>query len=276
MHTQPVKWTSIAIFVAVVALSAASAVRAQGTGGIITPTTQMNANAQLDHLEEKNMGDPRAAKAYKKFEKTKDLDKRIKLGTDFVNRYPSDYRAQAVYEQLAQAYYANHDLKSFFSCTDRGIALFPNDTTLLSLTGWVIPHQYKPTDPGGAQELAKAETYEQRALVALSAMKTPSSMSDKQFAAYKKQVLALAHGGLGLIYFRQSKFQDSVTEMQQATENAASPDATDFLVLGADYQNLGQMKNATGAFSRCAQISGPLQASCKQYADSSAKQAAAK
>lgn len=275
MTTQRTKRIGIMAAAAVATLFVATAARAQQQpqGGISNTLTQMNANQAVDDIQEKSLGDPRAAGAYKSFEKAKDLNKRIKLGVDFINRFPSDYRAQAVYEQLAQAYYANHDLTDFYSCTDRGITLYPNDATLLSLTGWVIPHQYKPTDPDGDKKLVKAESYEKRALGALTTMKTPNSMSDKQFAAYKKQVSALAHGGLGLIYFRQSKFQDSVTEMQQATADASSPDATDYLVLGADYQNLDQMKNAADAFNRCAQIPGPLQAGCKQYADSTAKQA---
>jgi tetratricopeptide (TPR) repeat protein len=275
MKTERTKRISMIFAAAVATLFVATAARAQATQTtpLSNPLTQMDANQTVDRIQQKSLDDPRAAGAYKAFEKAKNTDKRIKLGEDFINRFPNDYRTQAVYEELAQAYYAKHDLTSFYSCTDRGITLYPDDATLLALTGWVIPHEYKPGDPNGAKNLAKAETYEQRALSALGTMKTPNSMSDKQFDAYKKQVSALAHGGLGLIYFRQSKFQDSVTEMQQATENIASPDATDYLILGADYQNLNQMKNAADAFNRCAQIPGPLQSGCKQYANSSAKQA---
>lgn len=262
------------VAVAVAALFVATAAHAQTTQTPLSnPLTQMNANQQVDQVKEKSLGDPKAASAYKAFEKAKEPAKRIKLGEDFINRYPNDYRARAVYEQIAQAYYAKHDLTDFYKCTDRGITLYPKDATLLALAGWVIPHQYKPSDAGGAKKLAKAESYEKRALSALGTMKAPTSMSDKQFAAYKKQVSALAHGGLGLIYFRQAKFQDSVTEMQQATADSATPDATNYLVLGADYQNLNQMKNAADAFNRCAQIPGPLQSGCKQYAESTAKQA---
>lgn len=138
----------------------------------------------------------------------------------------------------------------------------------------MIAHEYKPTDPDGAKNLEKSEMYEKRALNDISIMKAPTSISNDQFAAYKKQVLALAHGALGLVYFRESKFQDSVTELQTATGDAAAPDATDYLVLGADYQNLDRFKDAADAFNRCAQIDGPLQSGCKQYADSSTKQSA--
>jgi tetratricopeptide (TPR) repeat protein len=240
--------------------------------GLNNSTTQMNSTRQIEQVQEQQLGDPRAAKAYGSFMNEKNPQKRIKKGKDFISRFPSDYRAQAVYEQLAQLYNAQNDMTDFYSCSDRGISLYPNDATLLSLSGFVIAHAYKPTDANGAQELAKAESYEKRALSSMDTMKAPASMSADQFKAYTKQVLALAHGALGLIYFRQSKFQDSVTELTAATKNSAAPDATDYLVLGADYQNLSQWKQAADAFHQCAQISGPLQSGCKQYAASSAKQ----
>jgi tetratricopeptide (TPR) repeat protein len=281
MRSQKIKKIGVAAAVAIVALFTVTSARAQGTGAssgtqgaLNNSLTQMNADQQIDQIQEKDLGDPKAASAYDSFLKAKSVDKKIKLGRDFINRYPDDYRAQGVYELLAQAYYSKRDLPNFYSCMDRGITLYPKDATLLSLAGWVIPHEYQQNDPDKDKKLEKAEIYEKRALGALTTMTAPRGMSDEQFAAYKKQVTALAHGGLGLIYFRQAKFEDSMTEMQTATADAANPDPTDYLVLGADYQNLNRFKDAADAFNRCAQISGPLQAGCKQYADSSTKQAA--
>jgi tetratricopeptide (TPR) repeat protein len=243
--------------------------------GLNNSSTQTQATRQIEEVQQQQLGDPRAAIAYESFVKQENPDKKIKQGKDFINRYPSDYRTQGVYEQLAQLYNSQHDMPDFYSCIDRGITLYPDDATLLSLAGFVITHEYKPTDADGAKNLEKAETYEKRALSSITIMKAPAGMSDEQVAAYKKQVLGLAHGALGLIYFRQSKFQESVTEMLEATQAEASPDATDYLVLGADYQNLDRFKDAADAFNHCAQIDGPLRSGCKEYADSSTKQAAA-
>ncbi|HVB85856.1 MAG TPA: hypothetical protein VNK23_04220 [Candidatus Dormibacteraeota bacterium] len=263
----------LAIFFAASLAQAQAGVSVPSTG-LNNSSTQTQATRQIEQVQEQQLGDPRAARAYDAFMKQKSPEKRIKEGKDFINRYSGDYRAQAVYEQLAQLYYSQKDLTDFYSCADRGITLYPGDATLLSLSGFVVAHEYKPTDPDGAKELEKSEMYEKRALTTITIMKAPTSMSNDQFAAYKKQVSALAHGALGLIYFRQSKFQDSVTELETATEDAAAPDATDYLVLGADYQNLNRFKDAADAFNRCAQIDGPLQTGCKQYADSSTKHAA--
>jgi len=271
----------IALSITLAFFLAASVARAQAgvsvpSTGLNNSTTQTDSTRQIEQVQQQQLGDPRAAKAYTSFMKQKNPEKRIKEGKDFINRYAADFRTQAVYEQMAQLYYAQKDLPDFYSCTDRGITLYPSDATLLSLAGYVTAHEYKPTDADGPKELDKAELYEKRALNDITIMKTPNSMTDEQFAAYKKQVLALAHGALGLVYFRQSKFQESVNELEAATDNSAAPDATNYLVLGADYQNLNQLKQAADAFNHCAQIDGPLQSGCKQYADSLAKQTATK
>jgi hypothetical protein len=63
-------------------------------------------------------------------------------------------------------------------------------------------------------------------------------------------------------------------ELQQSTQAAASPDQTDFYVLGLDFQKLNRLPEAADAFNRCSQITGGLQDRCKQSADAARKQAA--
>jgi tetratricopeptide (TPR) repeat protein len=263
-----------AISAMALSLAVPSFCKAQATSSAPTPNTltQENANQQIDQLQEKNLGDPRAEEAYNKLQKTKDLDKKIKLSKEFINKYPTSDRLDTVYEELAQAYYSEHDLKDFYACADQGIAQFPNDPTLKAVAGATMARAYNHDDPDAAKKLETAEKYEKDALALLQTLKTPSNMTEQQFTAYKKQVSATAHSGLGLIYFRQARFEDSVKELQQATQDASTPDPTDFLVLGGDYQNLNQFKEAADAFNRCARIAGPLQTGCKSYAESSLKQ----
>lgn len=250
--------------------------RGQGTSSSenTNQLTQMDANQTLNQLEEKSLDDPKAVEAYNKFHQTNDLEKKIKLGNQFLNKYPHNRYVEAVYEELAQAYFAKHDLTNFYSTADQGIARFPNEPGLLAVAGTTMARAYDQKDPDGTKKLEKAEEYDKQAVEILKTFKRPTSMDEQQFDAFKKQVSATAHSGLGLIYFRQGDFGTSLKELQQSTQDAAAPDATDYLVLGADYQNLGQLKEAEDAFSKCAQIPGPMQSGCKQYADQTSKQAA--
>ncbi|MBZ5502403.1 MAG: tetratricopeptide repeat protein [Acidobacteriia bacterium] len=267
----------IAIGVMVVSLSLPIIARAQGTtnaGPVNNTLTQGDANQAVRQIQEQSLGDPKAEQAYEKFHGAKDLDQKIKLGREFINRYAISYHADEVYEELAQAYYAKHDMPGFYACVDEGMARFPEDPTLLAVTGATMARAYNRAEPDAAKNLEKAENYVKHAIELMKNPKLPAYMSDDQFTLYKKQVLATAHSGLGLIYFRQARFDDSVKELQEATQNAATPDPTDYLVLGGSYQNLNKFKEAAEAFNQCAQIAGPLQAGCKSYADQSLKQAA--
>jgi alkylhydroperoxidase family enzyme len=273
--------TNSGIWIAIGAMAATLSVpiisRAQGTsspGPVNNPLTHMDARQTINQIEERSLGDPKAEQAYEKFHGEKDLDKKIKLGNEFVNRYVTSYHADEVYEELAQAYFAKHDMAGFYACVDQGLARFPDDPTLLAVTGAAMARAYNRDDPDAEKRLNKAENYGKQAIELMKNPKLPAYMSEQQFALYKKQVLATAHSGLGLIYFRQARFDESVRELQEATQNAATPDAADYLVLGGDYQNLSKFTEAADAFNRCAQIAGPLQAGCKGYADDSLKRAA--
>lgn len=250
--------------------------RAQAGTNVETINTLsvQDSNQTQDQLAEKSLGDPKAYEAYSKFEKTTDLNKKIKLGNQFINKYPNEGHVEMVYEELAEAYFAKHDLTNFYSAADQGIARFPNEPGLLAVTGTTMARAYTHGDPDAEKKLEKAEGYDKRAIELLKTYKRPVTMTQQQFDAYFRQISTTAHSGLGLIYFRKSQFEDSVKELQQASEGTSAPDATDLLVLGADYQNMNQFKDAADAFSHCAEIAGPMQAGCKQLADQNSKQAA--
>lgn len=220
--------------------------------------------------------DPAEEAAYKAFfdSASGTPDARIQLGNDFLQKYPMSRYVESVYAALVQAYYAKQDWKNFYAYGDKTIALYPDDVTVLTITGWVIPHVYNPDDPDAVKNLDKAERYEKHAIEVIGAMPKPAGLTDDQFAQSKAEVLSEAHSGLGLVYFRRQQSAESVLELQQATQAAASPDATDFYVLGMDLQKMSRYPEAADAFTHCSQIMGGLQDRCKQSADAARKQAA--
>jgi len=219
--------------------------------------------------------DPQEEAAYKAFYDTKaeDADARIQLGQAFVQKYPTSHYAESVYAGLTQAYYVKNDWKDFYASSDKALALNPDDASVLVMVGWVIPHALNPNDPDASSNLDKAERYEKHALVVIGTMQKPASMTDDQFAQTKTSLLSEAHSGLGLVYFRRQDSDDSVKELQQATQSAAAPDPTDLFVLGLGLQNLSRYSEAADAFNRCGQIPSALQDRCKQSAEAAKKQA---
>jgi len=233
--------------------------------------TQTNSEISESYLRQ-NLGDPKEQAAYDAFRKADEPAKKIKLGNAFLAKYPGDRYSESVYEELTQSYYDSKDLTSFYAFTDKGLALFPDDVHLLALSGWVIPRAFTPEEPDADKKLDKAESQERHALDVLGKMERATTFTDQQFAQYKNEESAEAHSGLGLIYFRKEKYEESAKELQAAVAGEAKPDQTDLFVLGADYENLGQHKEAGDVFGRCAQIAGGMQDRCKQLADAAAKE----
>ena len=230
---------------------------------------------QLDATPAAPKVDPQEEVAYKAFYDTKssDADARIQLGAAFVQKYPKSHYNESVYAGLTQAYYMKQNWKDFYDNGGKALALNPNDAPVLALIGWVIPHTLNPNDPDASQNLDKAEQYEKHAIELIGNLPKPAGMNDDQFSQMKTSLLSQAHSGLGLVYFRRGDSDDSVRELQQATQSATAPDPTDLYVLGFGLQNLNRLPEAADAFNRCAQIPSALQDRCKQSADSAKKQA---
>jgi tetratricopeptide (TPR) repeat protein len=271
----------VSIAFAALALAAVSA--SQGTNPNFVPSQeqQQDQNQQLK-LRQMNQtptvagpkGDPAEEAAYKQFylSSPQDLDKRIRLGEAFVQKYPLSRYAESVYAALTRAYSAKQDWKSFYARADKALALNPDDAAVLVIVGWMIPHEYNPESADAAKNLDEAERYEKHAMEIIPKMPKPSNLTDDQFAQSKSALLAEAHSGLGLVYFRRQDSEDSVKELQQAMQLAATPDATDLFVLGLELQSLNRFADAADAFNRCGQVPGALQDRCKQSADAAKKQ----
>jgi tetratricopeptide (TPR) repeat protein len=257
----------------------AKAQAGQGQQGVmdnsVTKTDSIRAGEKMDEaVMRQTLGDPREEAAYQAFHKTAETDvqKKIKLGNAFLAKYPGDRYTEVVYEELSQTYYDTKDLTNFYAYSDKGLALFPDNVPLLTLTGWVIPRAYTHDDPDGDKKLDKAETYAKHALQSLGTMAKPENFTDQQFSEFKTSESAIAHSGLGLVYFRREHYDESAKELQIAIPGEASPDQTDLFILGADYENMNRLKEAADAFNRCAQIAGVMQDRCKQLASDALKQ----
>jgi tetratricopeptide (TPR) repeat protein len=208
--------------------------------------------------------DPAEEAAYQQLADLKpdDYDQQIQQGEDFVKKYPQSRYNEVVYSRLTTAYYQKQQLDKMYDAGERALAIDPNNVQVLVLVGWVIPHNIDPNDPGTESRLQKSEVYEKRALEILPTLVKPASVTDEQFTHAKAEDESMAHSGLGLTYFREQKTEDSLKEMQLAT-NTDKPDPVDLFIMGMDLDNLKRYKDAAQAFDKCAQIPGVMQDRCK-------------
>ncbi len=223
--------------------------------------------------------DPEEEKAYKAFYDANtpaQADARIKLGEDFVAKYPKSKYAEVVYARLMQDYFNKQQFDKMYDAAAKTLAINPDNVSVLVLEGWVIPHNYDPNDMNSERLLNKAEADEKHAIELIPNLPKPAGMTDDQFSKAKDAALSQAHSGLGLVDFRKQDFANSVTELQQGEKLATTPDPTDFYVMGIELQALNRFGDASDAFQKCAQVPGGLADRCKQKADETKKLAAAK
>ncbi|MGC1107342.1 MAG: tetratricopeptide repeat protein [Candidatus Acidiferrales bacterium] len=224
--------------------------------------------------------DPKEEAAYKSFyglqsSTPPDYDAQIRAGEAFVKDFPQSRYREGVYASLANAYFQKGEVDKTCDAADRALTLNPDDLAVLTHVGWMIPHG-NPNTPNFDQQLAKAEQYEKHALEVLNALTKPANLTDDQFNTSKNAALSESHSGLGLVYFRQKKYDLSSAELQQATTLEVNPDAADFFVLGIDDEYLQKYPDSVKAFDGCAQIASSLQDRCKQgSAEAKTKEGAA-
>ena len=204
----------------------------------------------------------------------RDPQKKTQLGEKFVQNYPTSRHNQEVYDQLLLGYNAKQDWANFYTISDKAIAQYPDDVTVLALTGWVIPHLYSADDPDADKKLVKAEAYEKHALEVIPKLVKAPAAKQEEFASIQKAMLTMAYSGLGLVYFRKTNYQDSVEQLQQATQTALSPDPIDFYALAVGLEHLGRYGDAADAYQKCSQIAGKVETLCKASADRIKGQAA--
>lgn len=221
--------------------------------------------------------DPEEQAAYKAFYETKPeaSDQIIKLGEQFLQKYPNSVYSEAVYSHLVEAYSDKQDTNKMYAAADKALALNPKDVHVLVLVGWVIPHFYDPNDMDADRRLDKAESYEKQALEILPTMPKPDGVTDEQFAKSKATAESQAHSALGLIYFRRQDFAKSVSEMQRSVQGQANPDPVDLFVMGIGQFQLKQYSDAADSFKKCSQSPGTMQDRCKSKEADAKKLAAA-
>lgn len=204
-----------------------------------------------------------------------DAAKKIAAGEDFLKKYPDSQYRPAVYSALTMEYLRTGNSQKAFEVGEKEVALKPDDVQTLAILGQTIPRAITGNTPEPEKQLAKAETYSKRAIEVTPTVTKPEGLSDQNFMAAKNATLAMAHSGLGLVYFRRGKFNDAIPELEQSVkiDPNPTPDPVNLYVLGISNQKASHFDEAAAAFNRCAAIAGNLQTACKTGADESKKQA---
>lgn len=275
------KWTKAGAFAAALLFGcmAASAQSGSSQSGQSSPPAQQQTDKDKANTltldtpaPPVNAEEDAAFKAFDTIPMT-DGSKKIQAGEAFVLKYPQSRYLAPVYSNLVKLYLAGNELQKMQDAGEKVVALAPNDVQTLAILGQTLPRAWNSGMPNAAAQLDKAEKFSKSAIELTPTIPKPDGMSDAQFALAKNQTLAMAHGGLGLVYFRRGKYDAAIPEFEESTKVDPNPEAdpVTFYVLAIANEKTSHFDAAVAAFNKCAAIPGSLQATCKSGAEEAKK-----
>jgi tetratricopeptide (TPR) repeat protein len=203
-----------------------------------------------------------------------DQAKQIELGEGFLQKYPeSRYRAN-IYSMLTMDYLRAGQVQKMEAVADKELALNPNDVQIMAIVGQALPRAMNSSTPDQAKVLAKAELYSRKAIELTPTYPKPANISEESFSAVKNQTLAMAHGGLGLVYVRRNQFKEAIPELNQSVTLDPTPDPVNFFLLGLANTKASHFDDAIAAYNKCAVETSPMQDTCKKAGEEAKKLAA--
>lgn len=274
-------WIGICFVAGLLGFSSNAAAQGGGTtsgaAAGAAANTSMNKNIGKDKsptstensLELVKPADLKEETAYKDFQlvSAENPNKKIEVGVAFLQKYPSSQYRPQVYSALTAAYLQTNQVQKMEEAGEKDLALNPKDVQVLAMLGQTLPRTVTSSTPEPEKRLDKAEQYAKRAIEGTPSLAKPDGMSNDQFEKGKSQTLAIAHGGLGLVYFRRGKYAEAVAELDQSVKMDPRSDPVNYYVLGVANHNLSHFSEAAAAFSKCAEFQGSMQATCKDSAE---------
>lgn len=202
-----------------------------------------------------------------------DGDKKTKAGEDFVQKYPQSRYLPPVYSMLVKLYLQSNQVQKMQEVGEKDVAIAPDDVQTLAILGQTLPRAWNSSSPNAALQLDKAEKFSKSAIELTPTITKPDGMSDAQFTLAKNQTLAMAHSGLGLVYFRHGKFAEAIREFEESTKVDPNPEAdpVNYYILGISDEKTSHFDDAVKAFTRCSSVASSLQETCKSKIDEAKK-----
>jgi|GEM_PF-2872731 tetratricopeptide (TPR) repeat protein len=206
-------------------------------------------------------------KAYDAFKNVPltDVANKIKAGEKFINEYPKSELVPFVYPFLVVGYIQMNQMPKALDTAKKDLEANPKDYRTMAVLSQTLARTYNPSAPDADSQLAKAQDYGKKAMDGVATMTKPEAMSDEVFAMLKNETNAMAHSGVGLVALRQNKYPEAISEIEKAIA-LNNQDQTNFYLLGVANMNSGHDQEAAKAFSKCAEITGNLQATCSTAA----------
>jgi hypothetical protein len=172
--------------------------------------------------------------AWKAAADEKDMNKKIELSEAFMKKYPKSPFVYYGYLEEIKAYQQLGQGDKAMQAAVEALKLSPDNYAALQYEAFLLPYVYKPTAPGAADMLARAESDAKKALDLLQKLPKPANVTDEQFNQYVKGQRALFNATLGYTSLQKKDYAGAITYLKAAGEDNPS-DNLIFSMLGQAY-----------------------------------------
>jgi tetratricopeptide (TPR) repeat protein len=250
-----------------------------GTGGQSQPASQQPADkSKTPDVTPLTLDAPAPVSAdedaaYKVFHDLSmaDASKKVESGETFLQKYPQSRYRSPVYVALVYEYQQLGQLPKMVEYGEKELELAPTDVTTLAMLGQTLPRRLPSNPSEAAQALGKAEKYSKQAIEIAPTLPKPADITDEQFEKAKNQSLAMAHSGLGLVFWRRGKYAEAISELELSLKVDPTPDPVNYYLLGMANKSASHFDDAVAAFNKCAAMGGQMQTPCKNGAEDAKK-----
>jgi tetratricopeptide (TPR) repeat protein len=260
-------WAATALFLILGTAKAVHAQRPVGSEplGTVQPTSKDSSTGSTQPADPVQPVSKQENKALKAFRDTpeSDADKKTQLGEEFITNYPVSRFRPEVVTWLAKIYLTKGQVDKLQAEGDKELTLTPSNPLSLALLGSNLSRAVTPSTPDKEKHLEQAELYCKKALEDLETTKKPADISDDKFTQAKNQTASVAYSGMGTVAFRNQKYADAVTNLDQSIKLGGGSDPVNYYLLGKANEASTNYSAALDAYTKCAALPGGMQAPCQ-------------
>jgi tetratricopeptide (TPR) repeat protein len=199
---------------------------------------------------------PEEAAAYQKFMAEQMPDEQIRLVEDFLLQYPDTELKQFAYQAAMQAYRVKNDMNHMLTYGELTLEQNPDNLTALIVLSSAIAEMTDRNDPEHDDKLDEGDQYAAHAIEVLGKLRRPPGFAEDRWNETIKDSTSAAYSSRGLISLIRADFEKAETELKQAVDLAAKPDAVLLYRLGMSYSFQKKYAPALEALERAAMLGG--------------------
>jgi tetratricopeptide (TPR) repeat protein len=178
------------------------------------------------------------AEAVKAVLSAKTADDRIAAADNLLSKFKDTEFKSIALMMAAQAYDEKHDTPNAIVYGNRALEADPKNFQVMLIVSGDLAQMTKEFDLDKDEKLKRSTKLANDAIVAVTAAAKPNpSLSDDQWAAIQKDLIAQAHETLGVIASIDKKWDVAIAEFRTAVDNGATPEPVTMIRLTVAYNN---------------------------------------